>query len=80
MSLKPDSGPPPDVDGPHPLGPINLVPTDRHQVNVVLVDIDWDLAYRLSRISVEEHLALSAHLAYLLGGLNHAWNQCKTEP
>ena len=39
---------------------------DRHQVNVVLVDVDRDLANCLSSVCVEEDLALSAQLAYLL--------------
>ena len=75
LSLQPDTGPSPDVDGPHPLGPIDLVPADGHQIDVVLIDIDWDLAYRLSCICVEEDLALPTHLANLLCGLNDTCNQ-----
>ena len=70
LGLKPDAGSAPDVDSPHPLGSIDLVTTDGHEVNVVFIDIDGDLAHSLCCVCVEEHLALSAHLAYLLGGLD----------
>ncbi len=53
--------------------------TDGHEVNVVVIDIDGDLAHSLSCVCVEEDLALSAHLAYLLCGLDDAcmlkWGQ-----
>ena len=45
----------------------------------MLIDIDWNLAYSLCRVSVEENFALSAHLANLLGGLDDACRQCKVE-
>ena len=80
LSLQPDTGPSSDVDGPHPLRAIDLVPADGHQVDVVLIHIDWDLAYSLRCVCVEEHFALSAHLAYLLCGLNDTCKQCKAEP
>lgn len=75
LSLKPDTGPSADVDGPHSFGPIDFVPTDGHQVDIVLIDIDWDLADGLSCVCVEEDLALPAHLADLLCGLNDTCSQ-----
>ena len=75
LSLQPDTRPSPNVNCPHPLGSINLVPADRHQVDVVLIDIDWDLAYSLCCVCMEEDFALSAHLANLLCGLDDSCNQ-----
>lgn len=36
-----------DIQGAHPLGPIQLVPRDGHEVDVHVVDADGDLAHRL---------------------------------
>jgi len=72
LGLKPDARPASDVDCPHTLGTIYLVTTDGHKVNMVVIDIDRDLAHSLSCVCVEEDLALSAHLAYLLCGLDDA--------
>ena len=52
--------------------------TDGHEVNVVLIDIDGDLANGLGCVCVEEDLTLSAHLAYLLGGLNDTYSRAET--
>ena len=46
--------------------------TDRHKVNVVIIDVYRDLAHSLSRVCVEKDLVLSAHLTYLLCGLDDA--------
>jgi len=72
LGLKPDARPASDVDCPHTLGTIYLVTTDGHKVNIVVINIDRDLAHSLSCVCVEEDLALSAHLAYLLCGLDDA--------
>jgi len=70
LSLKPHTRPAPDVNCSNPFGTIDLVSTDRHQVDVVLIDIDGDFANGLGCICVEEDLSFSAHLAYLLCGLD----------
>ena len=51
---------------------IQLVSTDGQEVNVVLIDIDWDLAYTLGGICVEKHLVLSTDLSYLLYRLDNS--------
>lgn len=38
------------------LGAVELVTADGHEVDLVLVHVDWHLAHRLRRICVEEHL------------------------
>ncbi len=54
------------------LRPVHLVAGDRHQVDVLLVHIDRNLADRLRRVGVEDHAALATELADLGDGLQHA--------
>ena len=44
---------------------------DRHEVDIKLIDIDWNLADGLSRVGVEENFLVSAYLSNFLDGLNH---------
>lgn len=52
----PHARPPAHVDGAHPLGAVDLVSTDAHEVNLPVVHVDWDLAYCLGSVCVQEHL------------------------
>ena len=51
---------------------VDLVTADWHQVDVVFVYINRQLAYRLSGISVKEDFFLSAHLSYFFDRLHDA--------
>src|SRR5262249_18833576 len=63
---------PTNVEGADVLGGINLVRRDRHQVDVVLVDVDGDLPDRLHTVGVEENPTLATDLADLTDGLQNA--------
>ena len=55
--------PPPHVDGADALRAVHLVPADREQVDLHVLDVDRDLPHRLRGVRVKEHLALAAQLA-----------------
>ena len=46
LGLYPDAGPPPDVQRPDALGPVQLVRGDGHQVHAQLVHVHWHLHRR----------------------------------
>ncbi len=52
----PHAWPPAQVDGAHPLRAVDLVATDAHEVNLPVIHVDWDLAYCLGSVRVQEHL------------------------
>mmetsp|Transcript_24902 Transcript_24902/g.33362 ORF Transcript_24902/g.33362 Transcript_24902/m.33362 type:complete len:326 (+) Transcript_24902:480-1457(+) len=60
------------VEGANTLRSIQFVPTNRQQINLHLVDVDWQLAHTLRSISVEEHTVGAADFANLLQRLNCA--------
>lgn len=75
LGLQAHTRAPPDVYGPNTLRAIDLVATDGHQVNVVLLHIDRHLAHCLSCIGVEKHLVLAADAPDLLHVLEHTCNE-----
>lgn len=70
LSVKSDSGLSANVESTDALGSVQLVATNGKQVNVHLIDINWDFADALRSIRVEEHLVLAADRTDLLDGLN----------
>eukprot|EP00982_Pelagococcus_subviridis_P005219 29560-Pelagococcus_subviridis.AAC.3 len=64
--------PPPHVDGADALRAVHLVPADREQVDLHVLDVDRDLPHRLRGVRVKEHLALAAQLADRLQRLHDA--------
>ncbi|KAH3675913.1 hypothetical protein WICPIJ_009212 [Wickerhamomyces pijperi] len=60
-----------DVDGTHTLRTVDLVRGDGKQVDVHLVDVDWDLTHSLGAVRVEEHLVPFTDLPDLGNRLNH---------
>src|SRR5207245_9572866 len=52
-----------NIEGTDSLRPINLVAGDREQVDVVLLDVDWDLANSLHTIDGENNAVLLGDLA-----------------
>mmetsp|Transcript_21919 Transcript_21919/g.36597 ORF Transcript_21919/g.36597 Transcript_21919/m.36597 type:complete len:210 (+) Transcript_21919:1088-1717(+) len=61
-----------DVQSPHPLRSVELMPADRHQVDLQIVHIHIDLPDRLGRVGVEKHALGAAQLADLFHRLLHA--------
>ena len=59
----------PDIQ-PSTLGAVELVRREGRQVNVVLDNIEWDLADCLHRIGVKQHAALMAESADFRIGCN----------
>src|SRR5580698_8947307 len=53
---------PADVQRTYALGAIHFVTRDRHQVDILLVHVDWNLAHGLSRVGMEDHAALMTQL------------------
>ena len=72
LRVQSDSGLAAHVECTDALRPVELVATDREEVNVALVNINGDLADALGGIRVEEHFVLPADCANLLNGLNRA--------
>src|SRR5262249_39797158 len=62
----------PDVQSAYTLGPVNLVRSDRHQVDVVFINVNGDFADGLNTVGVEKHSALATDLADLAPGLQDA--------
>jgi hypothetical protein len=59
---------PPYVERAHALGAIKLVRRNRREIDIVLDDVERDLADGLHRVGVEEHAALVAQRANLAMG------------
>lgn len=62
----------PNVEGPDSLGTVDLVSTNRHQVDVVSVDVYWNFADRLGCIGMEKHLFRPTQLSNLCDWLHNA--------
>jgi len=60
-----------DVHGSDALWAVNLVTTERHGVDVQILDVDRQLAQRLSRVSVKEDLLLATEFANSFDRLHH---------
>src|SRR5437763_13280297 len=56
----------------HAFGPIHFVTRYRSQVDVLLDDIDWNLANRLGRVGVENDSALMTELTDFCHRLQHS--------
>ena len=68
--MQPDPWLLPDIQCTHTLRPINLMPADRHQVDVHVINIDWDFANALRPVGVQQNFLFSADLTDLFDGLN----------
>ena len=60
------------VESPDSFWTVDLVPTDRHQVYVVSIDVYWNFTDRLGGISMEKDLFRPAQLANLCDWLHNA--------
>src|SRR5579863_61483 len=61
-----------DVQRADALGPVHFVAGDRHEVDIHLVHIDWNLADGLGGVGVEDDAALMTELADFGDGLHDA--------
>lgn len=71
LCLQAHARPAADVEGADAFGAVDLVSRDGHEVDVVCIDVHWDLAHCLRRVCMEEHLALPAQPADLSHWLHH---------
>src|SRR6266516_228373 len=60
-----------DVQSADPLGSINLVSTDGQQIDIVLLDVDRNLAHRLDAVHSKENAVFFGHLADFRDGIDH---------
>src|SRR5262249_7651017 len=56
----------------HTLGPVHLVRRDRNQVEILLDDVNWNLADRLGSIGVKDHAFLMTKLSDFRDRLQNA--------
>src|ERR1700722_12680745 len=60
------------VQSSYTFGPVDFVARDRHQVDILLVDIDRHLADGLRRVGVKNHSTLAAEPSDFFNGVHHA--------
>ena len=68
-----DSRLPPDIKRTYPLGCIDFVAADRHEVDIEFIDIDGYLADRLGSVGMEEYFIVPADLPDFLDRLDHTY-------
>lgn len=72
LGVKSDSGLPADVECSDAFWPVDLVATDRQQVNVHFINVDGHLTDTLSCVCMEKHFVFAANLSNLFDRLDSA--------
>ena len=70
--LDPNPWPSSKVECSNALWAIDLVPTDRHEIDLHVVYVEGDLSYCLSRVSVKENFFRAANAPDLFDWLDYA--------